>query len=241
VDEKLKQRLVGASVVISLGVIFLPMILDGGRHTEFAKIRIEIPSQPEVNYSSRIEPLARPEVRLRKPEEVMSSTDIDEIEAEGLAPILDEELAELIKPIEEPEEIVSKQGVDVRKSTAEVKKPAKTIPKPAPKASKPEKPKKTVAKAKTKESTPILPLPAPSAVSAWVVQVGSFSSRQSAIGLRDKLRKHGFTAFVESFMKKGKASHRVRIGPESTRSRSETTLAALKKKMQLEGIVVSYP
>ena len=244
VDEQLKQRLVGAAVVISLGVIFFPMILDGGRHTEFAKIRIEIPQQPDVNYSSSIEPLARPEVRLRKPEEVMSTPDIDDIEAQGLAPILDDELTELIKPIEAPEEIVSKQGVDVRKSTVVVTKKPTTTKKPittnktVPKL---EKPKKPVAKAQVPAPTPILPLPGPSAVSAWVVQVGSFSSRESAIGLRDKLRKRGFAAFVESFVKKGKASHRVRIGPETMRSRSEVTLASLKKKMQLEGIVVTYP
>jgi len=239
VDEQLKQRLVGAAVVISLGVIILPMVLDGGRHTEFSKIRIEIPQQPEVNYSSSIEPLARPEVRLPKPEEVLSPLDVDDIDAEGLAPILDDELTELIKPIEAPEQVVSKQGVDVRKSTAAIEEKVKKAPAAQKTVVKQEKAKKTVAK--VQKTAPVIPLPGPSVVSAWVVQVGSFASRESAIALRDKLRKHGFAAFVESFVKSGKASHRVRIGPETTRSRSETTLAALKKKMQMEGIVVTYP
>ena len=91
------------------------------------------------------------------------------------------------------------------------------------------------------EKVASIPVPAPSAVSAWVVQVGSFSNRTSAIGLRDKLRKQGFAAFVESFEAGGKPSHRVRVGPETARSRSEKTLAELKKKMKLDGIVVTYP
>ncbi len=80
-----------------------------------------------------------------------------------------------------------------------------------------------------------------SAVSAWVIQVGSFGSRENAIKLRDKLRKKGFTAFVESFGSNGKSSHRVRIGPEVNRSRAEKVLSDLSKKMSLKGIIVSYP
>ena len=234
-DEKIKQRLVGAAVVISLGVIFLPAVLDGGRYTEFSKIRIEIPSQPEIDFSSNIAPLAPPVTR--KPETPVVGSgmepEIDGIEAEGKASILDEELVELIKPIEAADKVVGRQGVDVRQLDKEKpKKEQKTakIGKNADKIS-----KNTVKK----------PLPVPhkgsSPVTAWVVQVGSFSSRESAIGLRDKLRKKGFSAFVESFERDGKPSHRVRIGPETTRIRSDQTLASLKKKMQLEGIVVTYP
>jgi DedD protein len=206
-DERLKQRLIGAAVVISLGVIFLPMILDGGRHTEFEKIRIEIPQRPEVDYSSAIAPLTPPEISVSRTED--SQAGPDEIDLEGSKPIIDAELEAMIKPIEEPDE---------------VSKPAK---------------KPDAASEKTTVAS--IPATAPSVVSAWVVQVGSFSSRSSAIGLRDKLRKQGFAAFVESFDASGKPSHRVRIGPETARSRSEKTLAELKKKMKLDGIVVTYP
>ena len=238
-DDRLKQRLVGAVVIISLGVIFLPAILDGGRYTEFEKIRIEIPQRPDVDFSSSIAPLAPPEVRLPAPAEPEISPDLDAIDTAGKAPILDEELKEMIKPIEAPKEVVSKQGKDMRKPAEDASKAAK----PGPKAEQPKvaksagaKPSKVISK-----PAPSLPLPRPSAVSAWVVQVGSFTSRDSAIGLRDKLRKQGFAAFVESFEKNGKSSHRVRIGPETSRDRSEKTLASLKQKMQLKGIVVTYP
>ena len=95
----------------------------------------------------------------------------------------------------------------------------------------------------TNPASKVASVPAPSAsmVTAWVVQVGSFSNRNSAIQLRDKLRKQGFAAFVESFDAGGKPSHRVRVGPETARSRSEKTLVELNKKMKLDGIVVTYP
>ena len=239
-DDQLKQRLVGAVVIISLGVIFLPAILDGGRYTEFEKIRIEIPQRPDVDFSSSIAPLAPPEVRLPAPAEPEISPEVDAIESAGKAPILDEELKQMIKPIEAPEEVVSKQGKDIRKPDAAVTRKAD---KPEPEVEQPKVAKSAEAKPSKAVSKPApsLPLPRPSAVSAWVVQVGSFTSRDSAIGLRDKLRKQGFAAFVESFDKNGQSSHRVRIGPETSRDRSEQTLAALKRKMKLKGIVVTYP
>jgi len=235
VDDQLKQRLVGAAVIISLGIIFLPSILDGGRYTEFEKIRIEIPPQPEVDFSSSIAPLAPPQIRMPGSVDTDKAPDTDAIEAEGRASILDDELAEIIKPIVSPEEIVGQQGTDLRKPV--VKKPEKPV-ETSKVTAEPKKPVKPKVVAKT---APPPPLPGPSMVTAWVVQVGSFSSRESAIGLRNRIRKQGFAAFVESFDKNGKPSHRVRVGPETTRSRSENTLAALKKKMQLEGIVVTYP
>jgi DedD protein len=236
VDDRLKQRLVGATVIISLGVIFLPAILDGGRYMEFETIRIEIPPQPEVDFSSTIAPLAPAEVRLPENTNIAGPPDLDAIEAQGREPILDEELSELIKPIEAPEEIVSNKGVKVSKPEPE------TASKATDKAPSPVTPKKPgKAKVIAKTTPPSLPLPAPSSVNAWVVQVGSFSKRESAIDLRDKIRKQGFAAFVESFDKNGAAAHRVRVGPETTRGRSEQTLAALKEKMKLGGIVVTYP
>jgi len=59
VDERLKRRLVGAVVLVSLAVIFLPMLLEERQGRE---VRIEssnIPPQPPVDeeYHSRVLPL----------------------------------------------------------------------------------------------------------------------------------------------------------------------------------------
>lgn len=46
----LKQRLIGAAVLIALAVIFVPMLLDGAGRQEQLKLRMEIPPEPEFSF-----------------------------------------------------------------------------------------------------------------------------------------------------------------------------------------------
>jgi len=79
-------------------------------------------------------------------------------------------------------------------------------------------------------------------VTAWVVQLGSFSSEEKAEMLNQKLRKAGFKAFVEPLKQNNSTLYRVRIGPELKRSDADAINDRLKKNMQIEeGIVVHYP
>ncbi len=48
-EQKLKQRLVGAAVIISLLVIFLPVIFDGSGYNQFPRINIDTPAQPHLD------------------------------------------------------------------------------------------------------------------------------------------------------------------------------------------------
>lgn len=76
---------------------------------------------------------------------------------------------------------------------------------------------------------------------AWVVQLGSFSSEQNAVALRDQLRAKGYKASVEK-TKSGAASlYRVSVGPELERARAEALRDALEKDMKLKGMVLHYP
>ena len=78
-------------------------------------------------------------------------------------------------------------------------------------------------------------------LSAWIVQLGSFTEEDNAQSLNTKLRQAGYPSFVEPVKKDGKISYRVRVGPEIKRSEADALLKKLKDKMQLDGIVVSYP
>ena len=78
-------------------------------------------------------------------------------------------------------------------------------------------------------------------VTAWVVQLGSFSSEENAEALNQKLRKAGFKAFVEPLRQNDSTVYRVRVGPELKRSDAEVINARLKQDLQLEGIIVHYP
>jgi len=78
-------------------------------------------------------------------------------------------------------------------------------------------------------------------LSAWIVQIGSFTEEDNAQSLNKKLRTAGYPSFVEPLKRDGKISYRVRVGPEIKRSEADMLLKKLKEKMQLDGIVVSYP
>ncbi|MCF6218837.1 MAG: SPOR domain-containing protein [Gammaproteobacteria bacterium] len=94
--------------------------------------------------------------------------------------------------------------------------------------------------------TPPLPEPQiahqaerPAAVSGWVVQVGSFSSQSNALALRDKLRGHGFSAFVER-AEGPETVYRVRVGPEIKKEQAHVVKERLQEKLALDGLVIRH-
>lgn len=192
----MKQRLVGAVVLVSLAVIFIPMLLDGGEEGGMPLFGTNIPDKPDYQF----EPLDIP------------------LEPVPRIP------AERPQLVERPE---PQAGTQAETSTQPAESPAPIEP---PAAEKP------VAKP--------APEPAPVAQSsqgdAWVVQVGSFSSSDNALGLRDRLRGAGFVAFVEKVKSEDQTVYRVRIGPELKREEADAQLLRLQQKLKLEGIVMGY-
>ena len=191
-NEQIKQRLVGAVVLVSLAVIFIPMLLDGGDDSSMPRYGSNVPEQPEFDF----EPLEIP-----------------------LQPV--EPIPERPRVIDKPE---PEAETEVSPKPAEPVKPATVVQsEPKPEAIPESKP--------SSAGEPI----------AWVVQVGSFSQSSNALALRDKLRKNGFTAFVEKFRDKGKTSYRVRVGPELKRATAERHLQQLEQKLKLKGIIMGHP
>lgn len=56
-DDALKQRLVGAAVLVAVGVIFVPMILDGPPDFGTETAALEIPPRPNHPVHTRVLPL----------------------------------------------------------------------------------------------------------------------------------------------------------------------------------------
>ena len=54
-DSTLKYRIVGATVLLSLAVIFIPMILDGSGQESVTKIDIEMPPGPTLVFSDELD------------------------------------------------------------------------------------------------------------------------------------------------------------------------------------------
>lgn len=208
-EQTLKQRLVGAIVLISLGVIFIPIILEGPDDEWSPRVQ-EIPAPPRIDYQAQVEVPIPAEIP--EPAEVAPSPVVDTITPSETT----------IVP-EEPDEVTAAAEPAIEKTTVQAVKPA---PVPAPKIqAKPEpKPK---------------PKPKPSvSTGGWVVQVGSFSQTLNARGLRDRLRKSGYKAFVQETTSGGRRIYRVLLGPVGNRAEAEKLRDDVGRKHRLKGIVV---
>ena len=187
-EGRLKQRLIGAIVLVALAVIFIPMLLSGGRDMEMPVFGSNVPERSaEITSIKHI--------------------DIEEMQKSAPAPVNPKRIP-IAHGLPEPvivEEKSSKSIVD------------------------------TIAALSEEEKEPTLKL------TVWAVQVGSFSKRSNALGLKDKLQKKKIHAFVERIMKNNKASYRVRVGPESSRKKAEELKEKLKKELKLNGLVVKHP
>lgn len=53
-DLALKYRIVGVAVLLSLAVIFLPLVLDGSGKQEISRIDLDIPEEPRLIFSEEL-------------------------------------------------------------------------------------------------------------------------------------------------------------------------------------------
>lgn len=199
-EQKLKERLVGAAVLVAIAVIFIPIILNDAPETDSIS-GTNIPEKPETNFNSRIIPVI----------ENNKKAILDKIESSSI--------------VSEEDQSKSEQAIVVEKILSDKEKISDkiSVKKEAEKDDMQDKVKAEVG------------------LSAWIVQLGSFTDEDNAQSLNEKLRKAGYPAFVEPLKKNGKISYRVRVGPEIKRSDADLLLKNLKDKMNLDGIVVSYP
>lgn len=75
---------------------------------------------------------------------------------------------------------------------------------------------------------------------AWVIQLGIFKDKTSALGLVNRLRAKGYNAFIQQ---KGAAfgeEMQVFIGPEIKRDSAVSIASKLEKETKLTGVIKSY-
>ncbi len=75
-EERLKQRLVGAAVLVSCGVMLAPMVLDRPDEPERLIRASNIPPKPENVFRTRIAPVSEAEILGPKPKADVSAGDI---------------------------------------------------------------------------------------------------------------------------------------------------------------------
>lgn len=72
----------------------------------------------------------------------------------------------------------------------------------------------------------------------WIVQIGSFASKENSLKLRDKIRNKRFTSFVDEIVNsKNEKRYRVRVGPYATRQEAIDEQKSLNASMSLNGLI----
>ncbi len=219
-DKALKQRLVGASVLIALAVIVLPMLL-GGRPEGGAQgpDKIELPQQPpELSFETRRYPIGESGGNtLDKTPDNESSGPVT-----GL-PAPRNTVAE-IRPLGEgpgttPGEEQSDQAAEeISAATAEEKNGGNlTDP--------------------DKVTEAALPDPLPEQDRAgldsgrYIVQVASFGAPDNARRLSATLGKDGYFVMTDSVKSDVGTLHRVRVGPYDSETEASQVVAALESSI----------
>jgi DedD protein len=210
-DDGLKQRIIGAVVLIVAAVVFLPMLLTG--QDETTRVEVEVPEPPTMD--DREIALSGP-VELPEPEPVPNIP--QSYPSDPLAPA--------------PSPVVG--------APPQVPGPAADVPPMVTAPSAPPPPPPAAAAPPAPAPAPA-PAAAPTATAGnWVVQLGSFSSAENAEGLRQTLRTQGYNAYTLSIQVDGKPITRVYVGPVVEREEANRLRDELARRQGNRGLVVAY-
>jgi DedD protein len=117
-------------------------------------------------------------------------------------------------------------------------------------------PDTTIAAAPPFPDQPIASLPAPEVSSkiqlnqediihqpidsAWVVQIGSYKSKENALRIVNQLRASGYHAFLQESSTSLEEITRVYVGPEPQQTHAKELADRLQQEMNIKGIVITY-
>lgn len=213
--DGLKQRVVGALVIVSLAVIFLPMIFDDP-HQATKKQIIPIPIEPEVPII-KIESPVKPSYKIVTPTEPQDSgvnnQTVDDVPDEVNADIAESNADSNVKSVN----IENSQGENAvnSKSTGSAS------------SSKPASNSGSVFNTEQLSNV-------------WMVQLGTFGNHENALKLRDKLRAGGYDGHTTKINRDGSVLIRVFSGPYADKAKAEAIKKQLDKQFKVKSLVVHF-
>jgi DedD protein len=202
-DLSLKQRLLGAIVLIALAVIFVPMLLSGPAPKQTPEtVNLAIPPAPDREFQNRVLPV--------------DATQQQPTAASATPGVTSEKLA----------------TVETPPRPAEIPQPTEPVPTtPTPADAKPETPTPAPATPAPKPEAPTAADKAPgrAANGSFFVHLGIYASTKNAGDLVASLKQGGFPAFAEASEYQGKPAERVRVGPFEDRAAAEAARLRIKQ------------
>ena len=225
-DKALKQRLVGASVLIILAVVVLPMFLSGRSDTLKQESRqIELPPKPdELSIETRRFPVGIPGKPASTARPVQSAgTDKVSISGENL-----DSSAQQAAGIEkEPVPSATIEDQDTNESTnPETNSHANVVLKP------PAVKSITLSSGRNKNVNTAQSSDGSQTTPRYLVQVASFSSEKNANALASQLQADHLPVLMDVVDRAAGPLHRVRVGPYTERSDADAVVTGLRSTMK---------
>lgn len=213
-NDGLKQRLIGALVLAGLAVIFLPGFFKEQQMHQ-VDTRSQIPPRPEINpvVISAPQPITDPE----------SIPDPDTLFIpENEQPITDDAELEGQTLVDEQSQppVVASSAAEAEQGLAVTDEPNSGEP-------------------STPSSTENSPEALPD-LNAWVVQVASLRSADSAQALRKKLQDKGYKAYVRVAKTSQGEVSRVFIGPKVDKALAEAVKAEIDPAFKVNSLVLKF-
>ena len=249
-EERLKQRLVGAVVLVSLAVVFVPILFDLPREANQGTSATgisQIPQRPQDRSGSSVSITIDLPKTLRVDAEVERernrSASAGEGEdhgtaSKGTAAVSDSADSKATASVPAASD---NSTVDASSTSSGVAASA-TVPSVSPSnASASRSEAATTARKPDDGAVNKQQTAAVHAAGGWVIQLGSFRKSENALALRKRLQSEGYPAFVESGSSAQGAVSRVFVGPMPDRQRAKVSAAKLRREMALEGIVMPSP
>ena len=200
-EDALKARLIGATVLVVLAVLLIPELLSGRKPAE------PVTAQAGAGRGTR--------------------TFTIELDGASGSPVATQ-VARSPAPTTAPAPLPP-PGSEAAQVAGEASAPA-TVPQPTPAAAAPAtapeaRPEGVASPAP--EPAPVQVIPARG---GWAVQVGAFGSAEAANKLVSQLQSADFAAYVAPVSRSGKTLHRVRVGPVTERAGAAALVPALKAR-----------
>ncbi|EME8859894.1 MULTISPECIES: cell division protein DedD [Enterobacter] len=223
--SKFQNRLTGTIVLVALGVIILPGLLDGQKkhyQDEFAAIPL-VPKPGDRDEPDML-PAATQALPAQPPEGAA-----EEVRAgDAAAPSLD------------PSRLAANNNIEIDPVPVEqpkaVEKP-KPVEKPQPK---PQRDKAAEQLAAASETPPPAKQDAAPTGKAYVVQLGALKNADKVNEVVSKLRGAGYRVYTSpSTPVQGKIT-RILVGPEASKDKLKGSLGELKQISGLSGVVMNY-
>ena len=249
-DAALKQRLIGATVLVALAVIFLPMLVQGPEPEQSVTeaVPLDAPDKPTVDTEGRA--LETREILLPQPngaaptsadnnppasDDPNAVATVDTTVAPRVDAVSGESLNTASPVTATPE---TPRSANTAATTTTESLPTAPTPTLAPAPATPAT--ATTAPATRPEPATASPLPVATASGNFAVNVGSYANVANAEALLAKLKAAGLTAYAESTSLDGKAVRRIRLGPFAQRGEAERArAAALRVQADLPTSVVT--